>query len=197
MRLPRPSTGDPIKAEHIRALSESIKRLQPRSSPTVRVQETPNGITYHVQSVGGVAGAPVGGLDVKPSGIVTPSLVGAIMPTISGVRLDAAEPAKLNIPQVGTIYVIIQIEGTPAISSYAGASFVGAILTSPVVTIKTVTDEPVDGDLLSTDGIFKIHLATFVDGERTAQVGHGPITYFIQDTLDGSGTGYLSIGWQS
>ena len=196
MRLPRPSIGDPIKAEHIRALSESIKRLQPRNSPTVRVQETPNGISYHVQTAGGVSASSVGGLDVKPSGIVTPSTVGGVMPTINGVRLDAETPQKLSISPTGTVYVVINVSGTPNTSTYAGASFVGTVLGSLVVTISTSTNEPTDANLTSASGVFKVHLATFVNGQRTAQIGHGPITYLVQDLLDGTGTGFLNIGWQ-
>lgn len=46
IELPNPNAGDPIKAADIRKLSKAIRRLMPFSSPTVKVRETNNGITY-------------------------------------------------------------------------------------------------------------------------------------------------------
>lgn len=55
--LPNPSPGEPIKASHIRQLATMIRRLMPMSSPTVRVQETANGIAFHTLPGGGAGGS--------------------------------------------------------------------------------------------------------------------------------------------
>lgn len=44
--LPNPSTGDPIKAADIRKLSRALHRLMPRSSASIRVIETANGVNF-------------------------------------------------------------------------------------------------------------------------------------------------------
>lgn len=54
--LPNPFPGEPIKAQHIRQLAGMIRRLMPKSSRTVRVQETANGVSFHAAPGGGAGG---------------------------------------------------------------------------------------------------------------------------------------------
>lgn len=140
---------------------------------------------------GGGAGDVSLALSVSDAGVVTPGTVQGIMPTIGGTRLDAGTPPTLTIPGSGTRYVVINITGTFNSSTLGGATFIAASLASPTATITLETTAPSAADLKSTTGSFKLHLATFVNGVKTAQIFYGPVTFTIQDELDGSGTGNL------
>lgn len=135
---------------------------------------------------------PIRPLTVSANGQVVPGTVGGIMPTIGGVAIDTVPAPLLTIPITGTQYVVINIEGTMSTASYAGASFVAAAMTDVTVTITVESSSPTGADMLSDTGTFKLLLATFVDGIKTHQGMIGPVTFIIQDTLDGSGTGYLA-----
>lgn len=147
---------------------------------------------FEIDASGG-GGSGSDKLNVDENGIVTPSTVGGVMPTIGGVALDHATPPALSISGSGTRYIVINISGTLNSNTYSGSTFIGSAMTSVTVTITVETTEPTGDDLLSTTGSFKILLATFVDGVKLAQAINGPVQFIIHDVLDGSGTGYLTF----
>lgn len=187
--LLRPS--NPFESRTVRAIAQAKPNL---ASPGVFVKPLPGGTSLITR------GRPrnralTPPLHVSLDGRVEPGTIGGVMPEISNTPLDDANPEALNIPATGTRYVVIEVNGTFTTQSNGGAIFVSAVMGELSVTIKLSTTRPTDDDLVSTDGSFKIHLATFVDGAKTAQNGHGPITLLVQDKLDGSGTGILIVGW--
>lgn len=135
-------------------------------------------------------------LDVSSSGIVTPSTIFGVMPTIGGSALNEDPPPTLSIPSTGTRHVVITISGTPLTTTLSGRIFIHN-LNSISVTISLQTTAPNSADLVSSTGTYKLLLATFVNGSKTAQIGHGPITAGITDDLNGTGTGILSVGYTS
>lgn len=159
-----------------------------------RAESTPDGLRLKLKGTAGTGNAALG-LDVSDTGIVTPATVGGAMPTIGGTALDAGTPPTLTIPGSGTRYVVLNITSTFSTSTLGGQVFVGAGLSGISVTVTLDTSAPGSAGLQSTTGAFKIHLATFVNGSRTAQLGHGPISLAVQDNLDGSGKGNLIVTW--
>lgn len=133
------------------------------------------------------------GLDCLADGRVVAATILGVMPTIGGDRIDGSY-TPLTIGS-GTKYIIATVTGTPDTTTLSGRVFFHPAMSSISVAISVTATAPTAGDLTSTSGTFKIHLATFVDGRRTAQNGHGPITGFVQDQLDGSGYGTLSPVW--
>ena len=131
------------------------------------------------------------GLDVAAAGTVTAATILGVMPTIGGDPIDDAYTA-LTISS-GTRYVIATVTGTPVTTTLSGRVFFGPAMTSISVAITETGTAPDSGDLSGSDGTFAFLLATFVDGVKTAQNGHGPITGFVQDHLDGSGNGTLIL----
>lgn len=184
--LLRPS--NPFENRTVRAIAQAKPNV---ASPRVLTRPLPGGTSLSVRS------RPrsrdfIPSLYVGSDGRVQAGTVGGVMPTILGTRLDADPPQSLNISPTGTQYVVINIEGTMSTASYAGASFVAAAMTDVTVTITVESSSPTGADMLSNTGTFKLLLATFVDGIKTHQGMIGPVTFIIQDTLDGSGTGYLA-----
>lgn len=187
--LLRPS--NPFESRTVRAIAQAKPNL---ASPGVCMKTLPGGTSLMPR------GRPrnralTPPLHVSLDGRVKPGTIGNVMPEISGVPLDDDHPRALNIPSSGTRYVVIEVTGTLNKQFNGGAIFCAAAMTEVSVVIKLSTTRPTDEDLVSTEGSFKIPLATFVDGAKTAQNGHGPITLLIQDKLDGSGTGVLVVGW--
>jgi len=133
-------------------------------------------------------------LDVSRSGIVTPSTIFGVMPTIGGSPLNSSPPPALSIPSTGTRHVVITISGTPLTTTLSGRIFIHN-LNSISVTISIQTTAPNSSDLVSSTGTYKLLLATFVNGSKTAQIGHGPISAGISDDLNGTGTGILSVSY--
>lgn len=162
-----------------------------------------NGVTSAVQSIEVIKrfnqnddGATALPLDVLSNGIVIPSTIFGVMPTIGGTPLNDAPPPTLSIPSTGTRHVVITISGTPVTTTLSGRIFIHN-LNSISVTISLDTSAPNTADLVSSTGTYKLLLATFDNGSKTAQIGHGPITAGISDDLNGTGTGILSVGYTS
>lgn len=135
------------------------------------------------------------GLEVYKSGgwKVYPSTVLGIMPTIGGTALDDASPPTLTIPTSGTRYVVLNVSGTPSTATVDGRVFFNPVMSSIAVSITVESTAPTPTDLVSSTGDFLVLLATFVNGQLTAQNGYGPYSGFVQDALDGSGDGLLVL----
>ena len=66
------------------------------------------------------------------------------------------------------------------------------------MTIAVDTSDPgYAGTHNVSTGTFKFLLATFVDGVKTAQNGHGPITAEICDSLNQDAKANLNLTWAS
>ena len=193
-QLPLPKVGDPIKAEHIAAISRALRKRTPLNSPFVKVRETPDG--FYLESSRAAAGFPATNdlaLDVSTAGIVKAGTILYEMPKIDSTPLDAATPPHLTIPSSGTRYVIATITGT---FDVVDSIFVRPIFSSITSVIISLATDPRDySDMVSASGVFKFALATFVDGVKTAQNGHGPITGELCDDLSGSATAQLNLTW--
>lgn len=125
---------------------------------------------------------------------VRPGTVVSVMPQISVggslTRLDESTPPYLVLPKEGTKYVVIKIEMT---FSVVGSIFVRPTIISPEVTITLEDDDPSSAGAVSNDGNFKILLATYVNGAKTLQNGHGPISGELCDTLEGTHTAQINL----
>lgn len=125
---------------------------------------------------------------------VRPGTVVSVMPEISvggsGVRLDAGTPPYLVLPKEGTKHVVLNITTT---FSIVDSIFTRPAFISTTVTITLEDDDPGGAGAKSDDGHFYILLATYVDGVRTLQNGHGPITGELCDTLEGSHTAQIIL----
>lgn len=149
-------------------------------------------LSFDVAAGGGSSSASQG-LDCLADGQVVPATILGAMPTIGGDPIDG-DYTPLTIGS-GLRYVIATVSGTPVTTTLGGRVFFHPAMASISVAISVTTTAPTSLDLTSTSGTFKFLLATFNDGQRTAQNGHGPVTGFVQDHLDGSGYGTLSLTW--
>lgn len=129
---------------------------------------------------------------VRSDGSVVPGTIGGVTPTIGGDAIDDSPPPTLTISGSGTDYVVATINST--LSVYDGVFVEGYSAISSVVFTATSTD-PGDGGMLSTTGEFKLKLATFVDGVKTAQFFTGSKSIQICD--DGTGDARGAIGFVS
>lgn len=145
---------------------------------------------------GGGAAAAAQGLDVGNDGKVVAATVMGVMPTIGGTSLDDGTPPTLTIASSGTRYIVINITGTFTLK---GSTFVMPTYSAdPTVTITVETTNPGYGGTHNvSSGEFKILLATFVDGVKTSQNGHGPISAEICDNLNQEAKASLDITWAS
>lgn len=152
------------------------------------------------QSDGGGGGATLA-LNCKRAGEdvsniyveVNAGTVLGVMPTIGGTALNAGTAPQLTITKSGTRHVVLNISGTPSVTTLDSRDFFHPTMSSITVTITSETTAPTGSDLVSSTGSFKALLATYVNGVKTAQNGYGPITGFVQDQLDGSGDGTLLL----
>lgn len=167
-----------------------------------RLEGDSRSIRFKLRPGTGAAGATLP-LNVNADGTVVPGTIGGAMPKIGTDRLDASPAPTLTIPGSGTRYVIATITGQMTARTLAGQIYTHATLANLTVAISLTSTAPVAADLQATFpgagtlSSFKIHLATFVDGNKTAQNGYGPITYLLQDNLDGSGLTTLIPTWAS
>lgn len=122
---------------------------------------------------------------------VEPSTIIGEMPTIDGTSLAAGTPPELTVPPLGTRYLVVNVSHTPTVDG----GFMFNVFSSVAVTITLDSTSPNSANLFSTSGNYKFLLATIVDGVKTAQVGYGPITGEICDTLTGEGKGLLNLQW--
>lgn len=136
------------------------------------------------------------GLDVSSSGKVTAATVMGVMPTIGGTSLDDASPPSLTIASSGTKYIVVTVAGTFTLK---GSTFVMPTYSAaPTVTIAVDTSDPgYAGTHGISTGTFKFLLATFVDGVKTAQNGHGPVSADICDSLNQDAKASLNLTWAS
>lgn len=135
------------------------------------------------------------GLDVKGGKVIAATIMG-VMPTIGGTSLDDASPPLLTIAPTGTKYIVVTVTGTFVLkdSTFVMPTFSAA----PTVTIAVETTDPgYAGTHDVSTGIFKFLLATFVDGVKTSQNGHGPITAEICDSLNQDAKANLNLTWAS
>ena len=146
--------------------------------------------------VGAGGAAALQGLDVSSAGKVIAATVMGVMPTIGGTSLDDGTPPLLTIASTGTKYIVVTVTGTFALK---GSTFVlPTFSAAPTVTITVETTDPgYAGTHNVSTGTFKFLLATFVDGVKTAQNGHGPITAEICDSLNQDAKANLNLTWAS
>lgn len=135
---------------------------------------------------GGGGRAP---LSVSSSGTVKPGLVAGFMPTIGGTQLDATPAPSLSFPSSGTRYVVLEIDvdWTPVESVYIAAPVVTAVR----ITLNTTAPTP--ANLLTSNGRFKVWLATVVDGVVTAQYLTGYVSVQVIDSGDATARGQLYL----
>jgi len=117
-------------------------------------------------------------LDVSASGIVVPGTILEVMPQIfvgaTWTAIDTVPAPALAITGTGTEYAVVQVTG---VFDVVDSVFVRRNFSSIThVRIAITGTMPGPADITRDDGVFKFHLATFVDGVKTAQNGHGPIT---------------------
>jgi len=117
-----------------------------------------------------------------------------VMPKINGKRLDDIPEPYLNLSNSDTVYVVINIE---VAFNIVDDKFVTPDTGATVVNIELAQSDPGASGLKSADGDFKVLLATYVDGKKTLQNGHGPITGEWCDTLQGSHTAALKLNYPS
>jgi len=162
-----------------------------RGGPGILIKSGPHGTT--ITQTRRAAGLRVSGrgLDVGPGGTVVPSTIGGVVPKI-GVNPISGSYTPLTIGS-GTKHVIATISCTLTTSTLDSRVFVSPTLTDVEVVISVTTTVPTSADLISSTGNFKLLLASFLDGSKTLQNGHGPITLWLQDALDGSGIASLMV----
>lgn len=184
--------GNPFEKRTARAIAQAKPNV---ASPHVFSRPLPGGTSLSTKRARS-APVRVAPLFVGATGIVEPGTVLGVMPKIDATFLDASNPPTLSIPSSGVRYVVITITGDFVVSSHNSQSYAAAALSNVEVTIDVTTERPDAEDLQSsTPATYKVLLATFSDGVKTAQNGYGPITGSIQDKLDGSGTGLLILSY--
>lgn len=146
--------------------------------------------------VGTGGAAATQGLDVGNDGTVVAATIMGIMPTIGGTTLDTVPAPALTIASSGTKYIVVTVAGTFDLkaSTFVLPTYSG----TPTVTIAVDTTDPgYAGTHNVASGTFKFLLATFVDGVKTLQNGHGPITAEICDNLKAEAKANLNLTWAS
>lgn len=147
-KLPTPSPGEPILADHIRKLSAAVRRLRPMTSSTVRVQETANGVAFHTFPTGGASGtfkgawAPTlqnGGNKLK----LTPGSINDGITTFTPVVDDISLNAGLNY-----VYLRCGVTRTTEDGYVVGGTITSAII--EVTTSAQVSDTTYGRVLLCT-----------------------------------------------
>lgn len=130
-------------------------------------------------------------LHVAASGLVTPGRICGAMPAIVTTPIDDSPAPTLTLTGTGTEYVIATVLATADVSTLDGNDFTRPAMTGVSAALSVTGTLPTADDLVDTPAAgfvsFKIHLATFVDGVKTAQNGYGPITGYLQDNYDGTG----------
>lgn len=129
-------------------------------------------------------------LFVRSDGSVVPGTIGGVTPTIGGDDIDDSPPPTLSISGSGTDYVVVTINSTLSVDG--GVYVEGYSAISSVVITATSTD-PGSAGMLSTTGVFKLKLATFVDGVKTAQFFTGSRSIQVCDDGTGDARGAISL----
>jgi len=127
---------------------------------------------------------------VRSDGSVVPGTIGGVTPTIGGDDIDDSPPPTLSISGSGTDYVVVTINSTLSVDG--GVYVEGYSAISSVVITATSTD-PGSAGMLSTTGVFKLKLATFVDGVKTAQFFTGSRSIQVCDDGSGEARGAISL----
>ena len=133
--LPQPRIGDAIRAEHIRALSDAVKKLTPCSSPTIAVRFTANGVFFDVvrDQQSQAARAPndhnwtatiVDSKHLK----ISPSVVNTTYPTIGGTSILFSP--QLTVSSSALQYICLKVVYSHTI--------VNGIITGGTITSATI-----------------------------------------------------------
>lgn len=126
---------------------------------------------------------------VGGGGRVKPGLVDYVAPTIGGKSILDDPPPTLDIPTTGTRHVVLTLNYT--LTKTAGVFVAGATLNS--ASIALTSTQPDNNDLLNTTGTYKILLATFTDGRKTAQFAAGWLQGQVVDDGSGAGRGRIYL----
>ena len=129
-------------------------------------------------------------LFVRSAGSGGPGTIGGVPPAIGGDDSAASPPPTLSISGSGTDYVVVTINSTLSVDG--GVYVEGYSAISSVVITATSTD-PGSAGMLSTTGVFKLKLATFVDGVKTAQFFTGSRSIQVCDDGTGDARGAISL----
>lgn len=125
---------------------------------------------------------------VLSSGVVVPGYIGGLyIPTINGVYITNEPAPALSIPSSGTCHVVFNISATlvKAEGVYVESFTINA------VTLSVQSSMPTQADLTNGSGNYKVLLASFTDGRKTAQYLRGSFWVAILD--DASGTGVATL----
>lgn len=161
--LPMPRVGDVIKAEHIAAIRNAIKKRTPQSSPTVAVVETSAGFYMETRRSGGILPAPTTHPFLCPSRATADAPSTVEGGTVNGVIVTGLD---ITISTIGTKYVYLVVTksggGTLIASSASGwvTGFTGVI----AATLGTGSSIPAD----TNSALYRL-VATYVDGVKTTQ----------------------------
>lgn len=146
---------------------------------------------------GKAAPASLRPLHVTRTGIVIPGRICGAMPVIDVTPIDDSPAPALELSGEGTEYVIATVVAVATVSVLDGNSMTLPALTGVTVTLSVTTTLPTADNLVSTPSggyvTFIVHLATFVDGVKTAQNGWGPIGGYLQDLYTGTGACLLVL----
>lgn len=177
-----------VKMRTLRAALAGIGRSLPKMGPGLGMRRGKDGEPIWAVDVSSL---PLS-LDVSADGRVRGGTILGVVPTIGGDPINGPF-APLSIG-AGTVHVVVTILSTPDTTTLAGRVFYhpGIVPTSVYIAVGA---DPGGAGLQSASGTFKFLLASFVDGEKTLQAGHGPIYGMVQDNLDGSGVGTLQLSW--
>jgi hypothetical protein len=178
-----------VKMKTLKAYLAQICLLIPSAGRGVGIRRTLNGDQWAVNS------SATKGLEVNADGTILAASIGGAMPTIGGTAIDAGY-TPLTIGS-GTKYVVATISCTFTTVTLAGRVFVSPVPTGLSVSIAVTGTAPTSADLISTTGTFKLLLASFKDGVKTAQNGHGPLVLYLQDDLMGTGSAMLIVQYPS
>jgi len=150
--FPNPVPGDPVKADHIRALARGLRQRTPRPSSTVRVVELgDNGYCLEIVPGGGaLQPTAYSTFGIRSDKSIVPGLVGGVMPTLGGVRLDHATPPTLTLG-AGTIGIYFKLSFTCTFTS-------GYLTAATLSTVEVIESASAPTDTSGTSGTAVKHL---------------------------------------
>lgn len=131
-QLPLPKVGDPIKAEHIAAISKALRKRTPLNSPSVKVREVADGFYLEAGGGGGLSTPPCS-YNWKPRKINSELIsvsAGQIMGTTVSSSGLAVHATDLN-------YVYARVAVTPVVTNafVTSATFSGHTIVSSTSTL--------------------------------------------------------------
>jgi hypothetical protein len=175
--FPNPIPGDPVKADHIRALALGLRHRTPRPSSTVKVVELgDNGFCLEVIPTGVAIPPPnYSTWAIRSDKSIVPGLVGGKMPTLGGTALDAATPPTLTLG-AGTVKVYFKLSFTTTFTN-------GYLTAATLDTVEVIESIPAPTDTSGTTGIAVKHLQfnTAIDGVPTTSFFNTSIPVTLWD----------------